>query len=91
MFSLKQTAEVLVQASPHKFILPYLLEYMADQHGFLTWQQIRDTANNDAIADDWARVWHYTEAVNPYVSMHAEYVPIPRPGQAATPVQPLLY
>jgi len=64
-----------VHAGPQQCIIPSLLTYIARQKGFPSIQHIKDTADGIAIADEWAHVWHYTEAVNPYVTQHVDYVP----------------
>jgi hypothetical protein len=72
-----------VHAGPQQCIIPSLLTYIARQKGFPSIQHIKDTADGIAIADEWAHVWHYTEAVNPYVTQHVDYVPIHQHKQAA--------
>lgn len=76
ILSAKQSAEVIVHAGPQQCMVPSLLTHIAHQKGFPSNQHIKDTADGIAIADEWAHVWRYTEAVNPYVTQHVDYVPI---------------
>lgn len=73
----------MVHAGPQQCIIPGLLTYIADQRGFPSIQHIKDAADGIAVADEWAHVWRYTAAVNPYVSRHVDYVPIQQHRQAA--------
>lgn len=86
MLSAEQSAQVVVHAGPQQCIIPDLLTYLADQKGFPLPQHIKDTADGIAIADEWANVWQYTEAVNPYTSRHVDYVPVHKYRQPAAPL-----
>ena len=44
------------------------------------------SAHKHLTTQNWTRFWQYTEAVNPYVSLRNEYIPIPVTAPVARPV-----
>ena len=75
VLSLKQSAEVLVRCDAYRPLAEDLLSHIAAEYGFPTKQElICNTADSDQQQNDWQRFWQYTEATNPYISLHPDYV-----------------
>lgn len=76
VLTLGQTAEVLLQCNPEAAFIEQLLGCIAQQHAFPSKQEVLAQPHDKLGAADWDRFWRYTEHINPYVSMHACYVPV---------------
>lgn len=71
-----QTAQVLVLCHPEHTLVEDLLNYIAREHGFPTKQQVIANEPTGLSSTEWAKFWTYSEDVNPYNSLRAEYIPI---------------
>lgn len=78
---MQQTAEVLIQQ--HSDYTPVedlpvedLMNYIAKQHGFPTKPQVIVNGTTGLTKTDWLNFWNYTEDVNPYKKLRADYIPI---------------
>jgi hypothetical protein len=68
-----------------------LLDYIAKQNGFPTQQEIVASSDETAFDHEWKQFWQYTDEINPYVSKHADYVPISKQLGPAKSMQLTLY
>ena len=73
---MQQTAEVLVHCHPEHTLVEDLLNFIARLHGFPHKQQVIANEPTGLTSADWLKFWTYTEDVNPYQSLRAEYIPI---------------
>lgn len=87
---MQQAALVLVHTDPGKPI-QHLFNYLAEQKRFPSAEQMLAGQHEATSASDWAQFWAYSDANNPDVSMHVDYMPIHTHKPAATPSQLLLY
>ena len=81
VLTVQQTAEVLIQQ--HSDYTPVedlpvedLMNYIAKQHGFPTKPQVIVNGTTGLTKTDWLNFWNYTEDVNPYKKLRADYIPI---------------
>ncbi len=85
VMTMKQSAQLLMHSDPDLILAEVLLHHIAAQQGLLSKQEML-SAHKHLTTQNWTRFWQYTEAVNPYVSVRNEYVPIPVTAPVARPV-----
>lgn len=83
IFTMRQTADMLVRADPEKPTLEGFYKRLAVHQGWASPQHIVANVDESTVRDDWKRVLRYTEANNPYTSVCVGYVPF------TSAVQPL--
>lgn len=82
VMTMRQSAQLLMNADPDLVLAEVLLHHIAQQQGLPSKQEMV-AACVQLASQDWTRFWQYTEAVNPFKSLRAEYIPIPGPNQPA--------
>ena len=90
VFTIKQAAQVLASFSAEFSVREPLWNYIAQQHGFPTQQELIKNAPFGLTQCEWTRAWQYTESCSPYLPVQTGYVPITKlqsPGSSL----PLLY
>ncbi len=88
---MQQTAPVLVHCDPEKPLAEDLLNYIAEQRGYPFKFKVLAGAQQGPTDSDWKRFWKYTEAVDPYVRLRPEHVPLDKPRQLVVSSQLSLY
>lgn len=88
---MKQAALIFVHADSDKPMIHHLSEHLAEQKGDLSVKQMLAQQHEVAPISDCAQFWAYSEAVNPDVSMHVEYVPFHKNKPPAPSAKLLLY
>lgn len=76
VMTMKQSAQLLMHSDPDLILAEVLLHHIAEQQGLPSKQEML-SAHKQLTTQNWTRFWQYTEAVNPYVSLRNEYIPIP--------------
>lgn len=76
VMTMKQSAQMLMHSDPDLILAEVLLHHIALQQGLPSKQEML-SAHKHLTTQNWIRFWQYTEAVNPYVSLTNEYIPIP--------------
>ena len=82
--TMKQSAQLLMHSDPDLILAEVLLHHIAAQQGLPSKEML--SAHKQLTTQNWTRFWQYTEAVNPYVSLRNEYIPIPVTASVARPV-----
>ncbi|KAL0055307.1 hypothetical protein WJX82_010458 [Trebouxia sp. C0006] len=85
VMTMKQSAQMLMHSDPDLILAEVLLHHIALQQGLPSKQEML-SAHKHLTTQNWTRFWQYTEAVNPYVSLRNEYIPIPVTAPVARPV-----
>ena len=73
---MRQSAVVLIHADPEKASMEKLLCAIAEQHKHPAKQQILANASHGLADREWVLFWQYTDRINPYVKVHAGYMPV---------------
>ena len=73
---MRQSAEVMVHADPERASMQELLCTIAERHNYPTKQQVLANAQAGLSNADWVHFCDYTDKINPYVKVRAEYVPV---------------
>lgn len=76
VLDMRQSAEVMVHADPESASMEELLCAIAERHNHPTKQNILANAQEGLSNADWVHFWEYTDRINPYLKIHADYVPI---------------
>ena len=77
ILTVEQHAQMLIHCSPITPLAEDLVHFLAQQRGLPSKQQLLADNTENLSKRDAVRFWQYTEAVNPYVRLRNEYVPIP--------------
>ena len=91
VFSMLQSAIMLVHCDPHTSELLPLLDEIAAQAGFATEQEIIADKEHGLTAVEWMQFWKYTERVNPFIVTCVDYVPVHEQTAGSDSAQPSLY
>ena len=91
VFTMLQSAIMLVHCDPHTSELLPLLDQIATQNGFATEQELIADKQHGLTASEWMQFWNYTERVNPFVVTYVNYVPVQGQTSDSDTAQQLLY
>ena len=78
VFTIKQTAEMLVKVDARFEYQEAMWNHLAQQYGYPTLQQLTAFAPFGLTHCDWNSAWDYTESVSPCQPVRTGYVAIPR-------------
>ena len=85
VFTIKQAAQVLSSFSAEFAIREPLWNYLAQQNGFPTQQELIKNAPFGLTQYEWTRAWQYTESCSRHHPVQTGYVPIPKLQPAPCP------
>ena len=85
VMTMKQSAQLLMHSDPDLILAEVLLHHIAAQQGLPSKSEMLN-ARKRLTTQKWSRFWQYTEAVNPYVSLRDEYIPVPDPVPGPVPM-----
>ena len=80
ILTVEQHAQMLIHCDPSAPLAEDLVHQLAQQRGLPSKQALLADSNESLARQDAIRFWQYIEAVNPYVRLRNEYVPIPTPS-----------
>ena len=76
VFTMTQAAQVLIHSDVDSILAETILNCIAEQQGLPSKQSLLRSAHERLTMQDWNRFWQYTEAINPYIGLRCENVPI---------------
>ena len=76
VFSIKQAAQMLINVDARFEYKEAIWNFLAEQHGYPTQQQLLTFAPFGITHTEWNRAWNYTESVSPCAPVRTSYVAI---------------